>query len=272
MKDLQTFQFEEIGRVRSVFKEKFGIARQSLMLSKAHGVLKLHSDHRFKDAISNLESFSHVWVLFIFHTNLETAWRPIVTPPRVDGPKKVGVFGSRSPYRPNPIGMSVLKIEKIDTTPSDGIEIHVSGLDILDDTPIVDIKPYLPFADRIEEASSGWASSEIKKYPIRLSDAALVTIEAASKEHPGFQDLLLEMIELDPRPISQKREAPMESVKSHGKKFGFRLLNYEIHLTILNHEIHVLDLVRLEKPPTPKHILLQAKKNQSRAQIDGPAA
>ena len=148
--------FPPIGVIRTNFTEKFGVPRQSMMISEALGVLKLHPDPSFRAALNHLDRFTHIWVVFIFHQSVEKGWRPTIRPPRVDAPRKVGVFASRSPHRPNPIGLSAVKLERIDLDAPGGIEIHLSGVDLLDGTPVLDIKPYLPSTDAEAGASMGW--------------------------------------------------------------------------------------------------------------------
>jgi len=246
--DNSAFNFKPIGFIRSAFKEKFGLARQSMMISHSVGVLKLNDDPQFKLAVADLENFSHLWVIFVFHFHFDDTWRPSITPPRVDGPKKVGVFASRSPYRPNPIGMSALKIERIDIDAPGGVEIHLSGLDLLDGTPVLDIKPYLPYADRIEEANSGWVPPETKKYPVSFSEKSLEKIqEWTTASNPHLKEFLIQVLELDPRPTSLRRHYPIEKITPQRRLFGFRMMNFEIKCEIREGGIHVLDLLPLEE-------------------------
>lgn len=234
---------QPIGFVRSCFKEKFGVARQSLMIAEATGVLKLNPSPDFRLAVSGLKTFSHLWVIFIFHKNLQDGWQSLVTPPRTEE-NKIGVFASRSPHRPNPIGLSCVKVQKIDLSPHDGIEIHVSGLDILDESPILDIKPYLPYADAIQGANSGWAQAEIKKYPVRFSLESLDAIhKLGDSRHPNLKGLLTQMLELDPRPTSQRKAIPMEAPESEGRKFAFRLFDFDVHWQISDAGVRVMELV-----------------------------
>ncbi|MDZ4663069.1 MAG: tRNA (N6-threonylcarbamoyladenosine(37)-N6)-methyltransferase TrmO [Pseudomonadota bacterium] len=238
------FEFSQIGVIHSCFKEKFGVARQSLMMSQALGVLKLDPNPAFSLAVKDLEGFSHVWVLYVFHKNIETPWHPTVNPPRLDGPNRVGVFASRSPHRPNPIGQSALKLERIDLVAKNGIEIHVSGLDILDGSPLLDIKPYLSYADSIPEAKSGWAINAIPKYPVTFSSRSLSAIkQSATSQHPDLKELLVQMLELDPRPTSQRQALPIIEPESEGRKFAFRLFDFDVQWQIVDQGIHVVDLI-----------------------------
>lgn len=232
--------YAPIGIMRTCFKEKFGVPRQSMLAPSARGVLKLGPDPRFKEAVRELETFSHIWILFKFDRQPGDEWRARIEPPRADGPRTVGVFASRSPRRPNPIGMSAVKLERIDLHAAGGVEIHVSGVDLLDGTPVLDVKPYLPYADSIPDASSGWASAELARYPVTFSpesEAALSTEE---------RRLIGEMLALDPRPTPQRRSMPAEDKSNLGKVFRFRALGFDVEWRIEGSAFHVLRVITLE--------------------------
>ena len=130
-----------IAHVRTCYGEKFGVPRQSGLVGEAWGQLVFEPEYRQLDAIRGLDGFSHLWLVFIFHHTSHKEWKPTVRPPRLGGNQKVGVFASRSPFRPNPIGLSCLKIEKIDLLDPLAPIIHLSGVDVVDGTPVIDIKP-----------------------------------------------------------------------------------------------------------------------------------
>lgn len=239
--------YPPIGVIQSCFREKFGVPRQSLMIDEATGILKLEPDSRNRAALQRLEEFSHIWVIFVFHRNGREAWRPVIDPPRQEAIKSLGVFATRSPHRPNPIGMSAVKLERIDYEAVGGIEIHLSGIDLLDGTPVLDIKPYLPYADRIDGANSGWAKSEIKRYAVSFSDQSVESLERiASPKYPRAKQLIEQMLEWDPRPTSQRRSVPMESIDSEGARFAFRVLDFDVKWEILSGAPHVLDVIEIE--------------------------
>ena len=219
-----------------------------MMVQEARAVLKLNPDPEYRVALTHLDGFSHIWVLFVFHQHVAQGWRPTIEPPRLDAPRKVGVFASRSPHRPNAIGMSAVKLEKIDVDAPGGIEIHVSGVDILDGTPILDIKPYLPFADCIQDAHAGWAGSEIPKYPVEFSLESLAQIQTYSRTHgPRLKELIEEMLQWDPRPASQRRGMPIESPATEGMRFGFRILDFDVQWEVRRGALFVRELVALGK-------------------------
>ncbi len=245
--------YPPIGILSTCFTEKFGIPRQSLMITEARGVLKLNPDPAYRAALNHLEKFSHVWLIFVFHQNGDRAWRPTIDPPRVGAPKAMGVFASRSPHRPNPIGLSAVKLDRIDFEASGGIEIHISGVDLLDGTPVLDIKPYLPFADQIPDANGGWAQEEIVRYPVEFSTNSLNTLESALESHPKLQLLIQQMLEWDPRPTSQREANPMANIESEGKRFAFRVLEFDVHWEVRKGGAFVAEIVAL-KPISPKTV------------------
>ena len=224
------FQHQAIGFLKTRFKEKFGVPRQSLMMREARGVLKLKPDPSYAQALLHLEKFSHLWLVFVFHQDMDKPWRPTIRPPRLDAPRKVGLFASRSPHRPNPIGISAVKLESIDLQAPGGIEIHVSGVDLLDGTPILDIKPYLPYADSIVEANAGWAGSEIPKYAVHFSEECEATLQSLkpTPQVPDWRELITQTLEWDPRPTSQRRAMPIESGEFNGMRFGLSICEAEV--------------------------------------------
>lgn len=213
--------WEPIGSIETCFAEKFGVPRQSGMVPAARGIIRLKPEFS-PDTVLHLSDFSHLWVIYDFHKiqneNHPARWSPTIQPPRVDAPKRVGVFASRSPHRPNPIGMSVVRLEAIRLKGSPGIEIEVSGVDILDGSPVMDLKPYVPYSDCVEEANSGWIQREIERYPVEF----LPDPEGVLRER-GLLELARQVLEWDPRPRSQRERAPLEAPASVGRRFAFRL-------------------------------------------------
>ena len=146
-----------IAHIHCEFKEKFGIPRQSGLIDSVRAKIVFLPEYRNPDALRGLDGYSHLWLLWQFSEAVRSDWSPTVRPPRLGGTKRMGVFASRSPFRPNPIGLSSVKIVSIDLNTSKGPVIEVSGADLLDGTPIYDIKPYLAYTDSHPEASSGFA-------------------------------------------------------------------------------------------------------------------
>ena len=225
----ESFEFSAIGVVKTPFHDKFGIPRQPGLVSQAKGVIKIHPDPDLKTALKSLEEFSHLWIVFVFHEHGGKNWKPSIRPPRLGGNRKVGVLASRSPHRPNPIGLSAVTLEKIDLDAPGGPEIHVGGVDLLDGTPVLDIKPYIPYADAIPEANAGWASDAIERIPVKFTDEAEAEIK---KRDPAgdknLRALIVEVLELDPRPAFKKRQNPITDSANWGSRYGFDLLGSDV--------------------------------------------
>ncbi len=240
------YTFAPIGVLKTPFKEKFGVPRQSLLMTEAWGVLKLNADHQFALALRQLEQFSHVWLVFVFHKNSDASWHPLIDTPRVDMTEKVGVFATRSPHRPNPLGISAVKLERIDYTAAGGIEIYLNGVDLLDGTPILDIKPYLPYADYLPDANAGWAAGEIERYAVELSrESEDFLAGLASARYPNLRKLIIQMLELDPRPTSQRRAAPIGDLKTEAMRFAFRVWDFDVHWQVRSGKLFVHEIVFL---------------------------
>ena len=190
------FFAEYIAHIESDYKDKFGIPRQSRLVDNLAKIV-FEPEYRNIDAVRGLDGYSHLWVLWYFSDNRDRKFRPTVRPPRLGGNARMGVFATRSPYRPNPIGLSCVKIEKIDLNCQNAPIIYVSGADMLDQTPILDIKPYLPFCDSVPDAKGGFAE---EKYGYALS------VNIPEEYAPIFGDDLdavRDILAQDPRPSYQ---------------------------------------------------------------------
>ncbi|MEZ7849627.1 MAG: tRNA (N6-threonylcarbamoyladenosine(37)-N6)-methyltransferase TrmO [Gammaproteobacteria bacterium] len=193
------YSLDQVGVIHSCFKEKFATPRQPGLVTAALAQVELIEPFNQIDTVDGLEGFSHIWLSFIFHQTLGQGWKPKVRPPRLGGNKKLGVFATRSTFRPNPLGLSLVKLESIDT--SKGVILHVSGADLIDQTPIVDIKPYLPWVESEPTAQSGFASDEqILQLPIHFSPQAQHTL----LNRPKLRELIEQVLQYDPRPAYQK--------------------------------------------------------------------
>lgn len=184
-----------IAHIHCDFKEKFGIPRQSGLIDSARAKIVFLPEYRNPDALRGLDGYTHLWLLWQFSEAVRSEWSPTVRPPRLGGNKRMGVFASRSPFRPNPIGLSSVKIVSIDLNTSKGPIIEVAGADLLDGTPIYDIKPYLAYTDSHPDAASGFAlTSDAPKLDVEISEEILEKIPADL--HQSIIDILAE----DPRP------------------------------------------------------------------------
>jgi len=193
-------EIRPIGVVRSCFGGKFAVPRQPGLCPSAWGELVFEPEFRQAEALRGIEGFSHLWLIFGFHLTAEAGWHPTVRPPRLGGNERVGVFASRSTFRPNGLGLSLVKLEGVESR-AGGPVLLLGGLDLVDGTPVFDIKPYLPYAEALPEAKAGFAPSE----PGRLE------VEAEGVE--GFEALpersrrvIAEALALDPRPPAGREE------------------------------------------------------------------
>lgn len=211
-----------IATVHSCFTEKFGVPRQPGIVTEAVGTIELLAPYNRLEAVREIEGFSHIWVIFLFDRSARGQWKPTVRPPRLGGNKKVGVFASRSNFRPNPIGLSVVSLLGV-TEEKGNILIRVKGLDILDGTPVLDIKPYIPYVDAIENATGGFAPERPKpRLSVTFAPEVEVTLKRLSPDtYPNVREVIEGVVEQDPRPAyydEKKRDA----------SFGFCLWDLNI--------------------------------------------
>lgn len=191
-----------IGTISSCYTEKFGIPRQPGLVTAARCHIEFQREFANDDAFIELENFSHLWILFLFHAAEQKKWHPTVRPPKLGGNRRVGVFASRSPFRPNSIGMSVVKNGGLERKKSSLI-LHIEGGDFLNGTPVIDIKPYLRASDCIPEATMGYAEStwQCPELPVVFSSLADQQTEALpSSRYPEIKRLIEQVLAQDPRP------------------------------------------------------------------------
>lgn len=222
------FSFPAIGIVHSCFKEKFGIPRQPGLAPLATAQLELLPPYNERDALDGLEGCSHIWVQFVFHANKREEWKPKVKPPRLGGNKSLGVFATRSPTRPAPIGLSVVKLEGI--TEIDGkLLLNLSGIDLLDGTPVLDIKPYVPYVDLVPEATNHFASTAPNLVQVEFSgDCAGFCDEYRQKNQIALESLIRQILQQDPRPQYQQPEPE--------RIYGMKLLDLNVQWRYLTND------------------------------------
>ncbi|MBT4364673.1 MAG: tRNA (N6-threonylcarbamoyladenosine(37)-N6)-methyltransferase TrmO [Desulfobacteraceae bacterium] len=215
------YKFKPIGIIHSCFKENFGIPRQPGIVSEAGAILELYPPYASKEALRGLEGFSHIWVVFIFHALKKKGWKATIRPPRLGGNKRIGVFASRSPFRPNPIGLSAVEIEDI-IKKNEKAFIHLKGVDFLDNTPVLDIKPYIAYGDSIPEAECSFAKRPpTPSMEIVFSHEASLSCESLKEKHPALKKLIAQILEYDPRPSYYPK-------KSKRSTFGVKLFDLDI--------------------------------------------
>ena len=219
-----------IARIKSEFPEKFGIPRQSGLVSSLKAQIIFEEEYRNLDAVRGLDEFSHLWIIWQFSKAVRDTWSPTVRPPRLGGNKRIGVFSTRSPFRPNAIGLSSVKIEKIDLDGENAPVIHVSGADLMDGTPIFDIKPYLAYTDAHPDAVGGFTEN--------VADRRLKVEFDGELENTVPDDIktaLCDLLAEDPRPSYQN-----DSKRVYGLSFS----GYEIGFTV---DKKTLKVIKLEK-------------------------
>lgn len=218
---MSQFHFEQIGVIRSPYKEKFAVPRQPGLVKAIGGELHLLEPYNQPDAVRGLEGFSHVWLLFVFHQTMEGGWRPTVRPPRLGGNARMGVFATRSTFRPNPIGMSLVELKEIRCEKNQVI-LQLGGLDLVDGTPVVDIKPYLPFAEALPQARAGYAQdAPAADMPVFFTDEVQAQLVKLEKRYPSLGQFICEVLAQDPRPAYRKEEDP-------GKSYAVWLLDFNV--------------------------------------------
>lgn len=205
-------------------------------MPESRAVLELFPPYNIEVAVRELADFSHIWVLFVFHGNKAGSggWRPTVRPPRLGGNRRIGVFASRSPFRPNPIGLSAVALERVETG-SQALLLHLSGIDFLDQTPVLDIKPYLPYADSITHASGGF-STLVPQVALRVvftDEARQFCLERERAGYPGLQKLIIQLLAQDPRP-AYHQDAGMND-----RQFGMKLFDFDIRWRLQDGQIQV---------------------------------
>lgn len=223
-----------IARIRSDFPTKFGIPRQSGLVEELKATIVFEPEYRNPDALRGLEEFSHIWLIWQFSEAVRDKWSPTVRPPRLGGNARIGVFATRSPFRPNAIGLSCVKLEAIEKDPKLGTVLVVSGADLMDGTPILDIKPYLPYADSHPEATGGFTGNVGGKVlAVEFPPELLAQVPEDKRE------ALIGVLSRDPRPSYQHDPQ---------RVYGMAFAGLEVGFTV-DGEVLTVRLVKPEKTP-----------------------
>ena len=234
------FTFPAIGIIHSCFKEKFGIPRQPGLAPLAQAQLELLAPYNDLAAMAGLEGCTHIWLQFVFHANSRETWKPTVKPPRLGGNKSLGVFATRSPIRPAPIGLSVVKLEKIELC-NGKLLLHLSGVDLLDGTPVLDIKPYVPYVDSVSDAINTFAPAAPVFIPVSMDAGRLeFCTDYRQKTSVDLAGLITQLLQQDPRPQYQTPSAE--------RIYGMKLLDLDLRWCYQNavegYQIFVVDIVQ----------------------------
>ncbi len=211
-------EMNPIAHIHNDYTAKFGIPRQSGLVEQVESTIIFEPEYRNPDALRGMNGYSHLWLLWIFSEAVRDGWSPTVLPPRLGGKTRMGVFATRSPFRPNPIGLSSVKLLGIDLHTKDGPVIHVAGADLMDGTPILDVKPYLPYTDSHPEAVGGFAD------PVRDYHLEVVFPEEWMVQVPSrLREPVLGLLAQDPRPSYQNDPERVYGVAFGGYDFRFRV-------------------------------------------------
>lgn len=231
-----SFDISPIGILHSPFKEKFGIPRQAGLIASAQAHVEFLPPYHDPNAFIGLDDFSHIWLTFGFHQNNIDNWRPLVRPPRLGGNKKVGVFASRSPFRPNGLGLSVVKLRKVETL-ANKTRLIIDCPDILDGSPIFDIKPYIHYSDAINNAKCGFAQATPRaSLSVKFSDQSLLNLTSYSLEFgEQLKELIIEAISFDPRPAYHQAQ-------ESGREYGLALYDLNIRWRVVTRCAEVLTI------------------------------
>ncbi len=218
MDEEERYLMRAIAHIHTDFPTKFGIPRQSGLVGALEGIVVFEPQFRSEGALRGLETYSHVWLLWVFSRALREGWSPTVRPPRLGGNKRMGVFATRSPFRPNAIGLSAVRLVGVEQTERFGAVLRVAGVDLMDNTPILDVKPYLPFADAVADASGGFSAG---------AQEGLLAVECPPQllelVPPDRRQALLGVLANDPRPSYQDDPERL---------YGFCFAGLEIKFTV----------------------------------------
>ncbi|WP_028772270.1 tRNA (N6-threonylcarbamoyladenosine(37)-N6)-methyltransferase TrmO [Shewanella waksmanii] len=226
-----TNQVQAVAICHTPYKQKFGIPRQPGLVKAAHGYIELQAPFNHIDAVRGLEQYSHIWLLFSFHENLAQGWKTTVRPPRLGGNEKLGVFATRSTFRPNGIGQSVVELRDISQV-NGKVRLGIGAMDLLDGTPILDIKPYIPFSDAIANAQGGIAHEAPHTLAVRFTDSAKSAALAAESRYPQLLMLIEQVLGQDPRPAYKQ-------AKQDDKQYQVALYDLDILWRVIDEQIIV---------------------------------
>lgn len=225
----ESFTLPVVAHIESPYKEKFGIPRQPGLAPSVLGRVVLQGEYNQADCVAGLENCSHIWLQFVFHQSLHHSWRPKVRPPRLGGNESMGVFATRSPVRPSAIGLSVVKLENIQL--GDKVELIISGMDLLDQTPVLDIKPYVPYVDSVAGASNQFAEAAPVLHQVEFEPLCeQFCLQYSQHNGIDLKQMLVEILQQDPRPAYQRKAAS-------DRVYGMKFLNFDIrwrYLTAAN--------------------------------------
>lgn len=240
MPPAQSLSLTPIAYISSCYPERFGIPRQAGLVKAAFADIVFAATHDNRLALRGIEDFTHLWIVFWFHGQDFSGARPLVRPPRLGGNKGVGVYASRSPNRPNPIGLSAVRLVSI-REEKKTLLLRVQGGDFLDGTPVLDIKPYVPYADAIPTAQAAWATAPVQRMPVRWSAAADAVLSGAPE---SLRPLIEETLALDPRPGYERGKDGKP-----GQRWNMQIQNYSVFWQVVDGIAQVSELAECDRTP-----------------------
>lgn len=221
-----------IARIHSDFPTKFGVPRQSGLVESLQAAVVFEPEYRSADAVRGLDAFSHIWLIWEFSESKRDTWSPTVRPPRLGGNARMGVFATRSPFRPNPLGLSCVRLERVELHPELGPVLHVSGADLMDGTPIYDIKPYIPYADSHPDASAGF-TGQVDMQPLRVE----IPPTLLGLLPPDRREALTGVLAQDPRPRYQT---------SPDRVYGLEFAGFDVRFTVDGGTLTVREILKTD--------------------------
>ncbi|TMP30129.1 tRNA (N6-threonylcarbamoyladenosine(37)-N6)-methyltransferase TrmO [Pseudoalteromonas rubra] len=232
------FDIQPIGVIHSPYKQKFAIPRQPRLVPEAKAKLVFCADFNREEFVRGIEEFSHLWLLFRFHETADKGYSALVRPPRLGGNARKGVFATRATFRPNGIGMSAVKLEGVEYK-NGQLALLLSGIDLLDGTPIVDIKPYLPYSDALTDAAAGFADTRPEtQMTVTFSEQAEDFISKQG-DYPNLRDFISNVLKQDPRPAYKKKQ-------ENPQNYGMNLYDFNIRWQVDGEHNHVLEVAQAE--------------------------
>ncbi len=234
-----TCEMKVIAYIRNDYDTKFGVPRQSGLVNSTLSAVVFEPEYRNPAALRGLDGFSHLWLIWQFSESVRDGWSPTVRPPRLGGNTRMGVFATRSPFRPNAIGLSCVEIDHVELSSDCGPIIWVRGADLMNGTPIFDIKPYIPYADSRPDARGGFAFGPGEDtLPVECPDALLTLLPENKRA------ALLDVLAQDPRPGYQRGE---------GRRYGIAFAGFDVHFTVQNGTLYVQEVIRNAEPSHRPH-------------------
>ena len=221
-----------IATIHTDFPSKFGIPRQGGLVDALKATVTFAPEYRDAAALRGLEGYSHLWLIWQFSESVMESWSPTVKPPRLGGNRRMGVFATRSPFRPNPLGLTCVKLEDIELSGPQGPVLHVAGADLMDGTPIFDIKPYIPYADSYPEATGGFTDSvDYARLAVDFPEAL------ASAIPPDKRQALIEVLAQDPRPGYRHGDSD--------RRYGVAFAGFDVRFTVNGNTLSVIEVEKL---------------------------